>query len=97
MTVFQSAAAGLGIITTKARASADYLREPDHCLWVEPRNPKMLSERILFLADHPEVLARMSRNNQQMAKNFSTEKVTDEYLRLLRRIARIEQTRDDTI
>ena len=88
MTVFQSAAAGLGIITTRVRAAADYLREPEHCLWVEPRNPKMLSEKILFLVDHPEVLERMSRNNQELAKSFSSEKVTDEYLRIFSEISR---------
>lgn len=93
MTVFQSAAAGLGIITTKARASADHLREPDHCLWVEPRNPKMLSEKILFLINHPEVLGQMSRNNRELAMSFSTEKVTDEYLRIFAEISASDQER----
>ncbi|RPH33176.1 glycosyltransferase [bacterium] len=87
MTVFQSAAAGLGIITTRVRASADYLREPEHCLWVEPRNPAMLAEKILFLMDHPDVLASMVRNNKQLAMSFSTEKVTDEYLKIFSSIS----------
>ncbi len=90
MTVFQSAAAGLGIITTRTRASADYLREPDHCLWVEPRNPKMLSEKILFLHDHPEVLTRMAHNNRQLASTFSTEKVTDEYVKIFNEILQVK-------
>ncbi len=87
MTVFQSAAAGLGIITTKVRASADYLREPDHCLWVEPKNPAMLAEKILFLIDHPDVLANMARNNRQLATGFSIEKVAEEYLRIFAEIS----------
>jgi glycosyltransferase involved in cell wall biosynthesis len=82
MTVFQSAAAGLGIITTKVRASADYLREPDHCLWVEPRNPRMLAEKILLLSDNRELLESMGRNNKQLVREFSTEKVTAEYLKI---------------
>jgi glycosyltransferase involved in cell wall biosynthesis len=90
MTVFQSAAAGLGIITTRTRATADYCREPDNCLWVEPRNPKMLSEKILYLIDHPEVLRRMAHNNQRLGMDFSTEKITDEYLMLFSECSQAE-------
>jgi glycosyltransferase involved in cell wall biosynthesis len=86
MTVFQSAAAGLGIITTRVRAAADYLTEPDHCLWVEPRNPAMLAEKITDLVDHPDLLQRMAGNNQKLAKRFSTEIVTGEYLTLFANI-----------
>lgn len=82
MVVFQSAAAGLGIITTRARGSADHLREPDHCLWVEPRNPSMLAEKIAFLIDHPEVLAAMARNNRTLAAGLGAERVTEEYLKI---------------
>ena len=87
MTVFQSAAAGLGIVTTRTRASADYCSEPDNCLWVEPRNPAKLAEKILYLIDHPDVIERMTHNNRQLAMSFSTEKVTDEYLRLFTNIS----------
>jgi glycosyltransferase involved in cell wall biosynthesis len=87
MTVFQSAAAGLAIITTRTRASADYCREPDNCLWVEPRNPAMLAEKILHLIDHPDVVERMAYNNTQLAMSFSTEKVTGEYLGLFTNIS----------
>jgi glycosyltransferase involved in cell wall biosynthesis len=88
MSIFQSAAAGLGIITTRVRASADYFREPDNCLWVEPKNPKMLAEKILLLFDHPDLLRKMGRNNVQRAQEFSSEKVTDEYLNLFAEISR---------
>jgi len=87
MSVFQSAAAGLGIITTKVRASAEYLREPDNCLWVEPRNPAMLAEKIIYLMEHPRLLANMARNNTELALEFSTEKVTDEYLKIFSAIS----------
>jgi glycosyltransferase involved in cell wall biosynthesis len=82
MAVFQSAAAGLGIITTQARASADHLREPGNCLWVEPKNPRMLAEKIIFLIDHPDALAAMARNNRVLAAGLGTETVTEEYLRI---------------
>jgi glycosyltransferase involved in cell wall biosynthesis len=91
MTVFQSAAAGLGIITTRLRASADYLREPNHCFWVKPRDPAMLAEKILFLVDHPECRASMAQNNRQLARDFSTEKVTGEYLDIFSEIVKAQR------
>ena len=46
MVIFNAAAAGLPIITTRIRAAADYLKEPDNCLWVEPRSPDLLAGKI---------------------------------------------------
>ena len=38
MVIFKSIAAGLPVITTRIRAAADYLNEPDNCLWVAPQS-----------------------------------------------------------
>jgi glycosyltransferase involved in cell wall biosynthesis len=80
MTVFYAAAAGLPIITTKIRAAADYLREPDNCLWVEPHNPTMLADRIQFLLERRDVRQAMKHANQELARQFSAKKVTAEYV-----------------
>ena len=45
MTVFQSLAGGLGIVTTRIRATADYLQEPENALFVPPRDPAALRDR----------------------------------------------------
>ena len=70
MTIFQSLAAGLPILTTRIRAAADWLQEPDHCLWVEAGQPVPLAERIAWLLDHPEVAARMSEAGRRHARGF---------------------------
>lgn len=88
MTIFQSLAAGLPIVTTRIRAAADHLREPDHCLWVPPRDPARLAERVGWLLDHPETMAAMWRANLEHAKRFRAERVAADYLDLYRRIAR---------
>lgn len=88
MTIFQSVAAGLPVITTRCRAAADYLREPDHVLWVPPRDPEALAERIMWLLDHPEAAARMSRQGMQLARSFDAAIVAGEYIDVYRRIAR---------
>jgi len=88
MTVFQALAAGLPILTTRCYASADHLREPDHCLWVERRDPEGLAERIIWLLDHPEAAAHMSRESMKLARTFDAATVARPYIEVYRRIAR---------
>jgi glycosyltransferase involved in cell wall biosynthesis len=86
MVVFKSLAAGLPVVTTRIRAAADYLREPDNCLWVEPRNPPMLAEKIARLLEDPTLRASMSANNRTLARSFDAETVSREYLEAYRQL-----------
>lgn len=92
MTLFQSLAAGLPVITTKIRAAADYMAEPDNCLWTEPRNPAMLAERIASLLDNDRLRASMSRNNRLLAARFNAAAVADEYQELFARLTSASST-----
>ena len=80
LVVFKSLAAGLPVITTRIRAARDYLREPDNCLWVKPRAPEELADRIMHLLRHPELRAAMAANNHALAAQFSAQAVAPEYL-----------------
>lgn len=95
MTIFNAAAAGLPIITTRIRAAADYLKEPDNCLWAMPQRPAMLANKIVDLLDNSEMQITMSRNNRKLAERFSRENVTREYLEtyraLIKRGSKTEQ------
>ncbi|HLL72097.1 MAG TPA: glycosyltransferase family 4 protein [Pyrinomonadaceae bacterium] len=82
MVIFKSVAAGLPVITTRIRAAADYLSEPDNCLWVAPRNPQMLAEKIAYLLDRPDTRASMRRNNIELARAFTAAVVAPEYLEI---------------
>lgn len=86
MTVFYAAAAGLPIITTRIRAAADYLREPDNCLWVEPRSPGALADRIARLLGEPGTRAAMRRNNAELARSFTAPRVAPEYVEIYNRL-----------
>ncbi|MDQ1611613.1 MAG: hypothetical protein QOG00_1544 [Pyrinomonadaceae bacterium] len=87
MVIFKSIAAGLPVITTRIRAAADYLREPDNCLWVEPRNPRMLAAQIARLLDQPDTRAAMRRHNLALAEAFTAASVAPEYLEIYNRLA----------
>ncbi len=80
MVIFKSLAAGLPVVTTRIRAARDYLREPDNCLWVEPRQPEQLADRITHLLRHPELRAAMATNNRALATQFNADAVAREYL-----------------
>jgi glycosyltransferase involved in cell wall biosynthesis len=84
MTIFNAAAAGLPIITTRIRAAADYLQEPDNCLWAMPQRPAMLADKIVDLLENSELQNTMSRNNRKLAERFSRENVTQDYLETYR-------------
>jgi len=71
MAIFTSVAAGLPIITTQIRAAADYLHEPDNCLWIAQENPAMIAEKIIYLLKNPAVCNKMSDNNRKLSKSFS--------------------------
>ncbi len=80
MAIFQSVAAGLPIITTRIRAAADYLNEPANCLWVAPRSPAMLAEKITYLLNDTKLREAMGQNNRRLAAEFAPEVVVSEYI-----------------
>ncbi len=88
MTIFQSLAAGLPIVTTRIRAAADFLAEPANCLWVAMRDPAALADRVAWLLDHPDEAARMSAANRAYAPRFGEDVVAGEYLEIYASLAR---------
>jgi glycosyltransferase involved in cell wall biosynthesis len=86
MVIFNAVAAGVPIITTRIRAAADYLNEPDNCLWVSARNPSLLAEKIMHLLSDSELRETMRRNNQKLAQQFMAPAVTQEYIEIYQRL-----------
>lgn len=84
LVILKSLAAGLPIITTRIRAAADYLSDPENCLWVEPRAPRQLAAKIIHLLDDKELRYAMSANNRRLAGEFTAERVAREYINIYR-------------
>jgi glycosyltransferase involved in cell wall biosynthesis len=84
--LLKSLAAGLPIITTRVGAAADFLAEPENCLWVEPRAPQDLAAKIIRLLDDPELRTAMSLNNRSLARQFTADRVVAEYLTIYRNL-----------
>ena len=86
MVIFKSLAAGLPVITTRIRAARDYLHEPDNCLWVAPRAPEELADKITHILRRPELRAAMAANNRALAREFNADAVAREYFEVYKQI-----------
>lgn len=90
LVLLKSIAAGMPIITTRIRAAADHMTEPDNCLWVHPRDPHDLAIKIAQLLDDDVLRSSMSANNHQLGEQFSPANIAREYQKLYERIAQKE-------
>ncbi len=88
MTILHGMAAGMAMVTTRIRAAADYLHEPENCLWVLPRNPASIADTLERLLRDPEGCRRMGHANMMRARDFRGEVVAREYLDLYQSIAK---------
>lgn len=79
MALFQSVVAGLGIVTTRLRAALDHLREPENCLFVEPRTPASITAALERLCGDRDLLERMRANNRLLARRFDRGVVAHEF------------------
>jgi glycosyltransferase involved in cell wall biosynthesis len=86
LVLLKSLAAGLPIVTTRIRAAADYLQEPENCLWVEPRNPAQLAAKIAQLLTDNESRAAMADRNRRLSQQFTAAQVAREYIEVYRRL-----------
>lgn len=78
MVLFNSLAAGLSVVTTPIRAAIDYLKEPDNCLWVEPRSAISVKNSVDRLLKDEPLMQRMRANNKEKAHLFTRQVVAGE-------------------
>jgi glycosyltransferase involved in cell wall biosynthesis len=83
--VFKAMAAGLPIVTTKIRAAADRLSEPENCLFCT-NDPESVADAIEQLANDGQMRTRMSANNVVAACAFSPDAVAGEYVRIYEKL-----------
>lgn len=87
MVIFNASADGLPIITTKIRAAADYLHEPENVLWTKSKDATDLTEKIKILYHDADLLNKMSDNNFNLAREFTAEKIAPEYLEIYKKLS----------
>ena len=79
----EAMSAGLPIVTTKLRGSADHLEDGVNALFVPPRAPSELADAIGRLLDDEELRGRMSAANRVKVRDFEPVKAAEIYVRAL--------------
>lgn len=71
MSLFNSVAVGMPVITTPTRAAIDYLSEPENCIWVESKNSESVSKAIEKLLDSNNLRSEIKIRNLKKGAIFS--------------------------
>jgi glycosyltransferase involved in cell wall biosynthesis len=82
----EAMSAGLPIVTTKLRGSADHLEDGVNALFVPPRSPSAIADAFQRLLDDDELRVRMSAANRAKVRDFAPVKAAEIYLRALAEI-----------
>lgn len=83
--LFKAVAVGLPIVTTKVRASADYLREPENCLFCT-QEPENIAEKIIELFENKTLREKMSEENLKLGKTLLPKEIAREFLGIYKKI-----------
>jgi glycosyltransferase involved in cell wall biosynthesis len=83
--LFKAVAVGMSIVTTKIRASADYLVENEHCVFCT-QNPENIAEKIIELIENETLRKNMSEANLKLGKTLLPEEIAKEFLEIYRQI-----------
>ncbi len=85
--LFKAVAVGMQVITTKIRASADYLVENDNCLF-STQEPENVAEKIIELLENKELRQSMSENNIKLGKTLLPEAIAKEFVDIYEKMIR---------
>jgi len=89
--ILEAMAAGLPIVTTRSRGSADHLVEGKNALFVRPRDNDGLASALTRLLGDPDLRRQMSAANREKVREFDPDAVAEEYLGVLEQIVAATQ------
>lgn len=74
MTLLQSMAMGKSVIVTKVPSTIDYINDGEDALFVKLNDTIDMKNKIEFLLNHPDEIAKMGKNARKTVENRFTEK-----------------------
>lgn len=83
--LFKAVALGLPIVTTKIRAAADYLSEPENCLFCE-KDPRSIADRLQELIENKPLREQMSATNIEYGKTLTPDVIAKEFVEIYEKI-----------
>lgn len=85
LTILESFSQGTPVITTRLGGQAELIKNGYNGFLVNPKNSKILAEKIRFLANNKNLLNRMSKNALKTAEKFSAKNHINRLEEILRR------------
>jgi glycosyltransferase involved in cell wall biosynthesis len=79
--LFKAVAVGLPIVTTATRAAADYLSEPQNCLY-SSQNPEVIAARVSELIENLPLRKTMSNANLAFGKTILPFEIAREFIEI---------------
>lgn len=76
--LFKAVALGLPIVTTKVRAAADYLSEPENCLFCK-KDPISIADRLQELIENKALRESMSASNLEFGDSLTPDVIAAEF------------------
>ena len=83
--LFKAVAVGMPVVTTNIRAAADYLSEPENCLF-SSQKPENIAEKIIELIENKSLRERMGANNLEFGKTLLPDEIALEFLKIYEKI-----------
>ncbi|MEP6902855.1 MAG: glycosyltransferase family 4 protein [Actinomycetota bacterium] len=83
--LFKAVSVGLPIVTTKIRAAADYLSEPENCLFCSQK-PEDIAEKIVKLIENKSLRKKMSASNLEFGKTLLPPEIALEFLKIYKKL-----------
>jgi glycosyltransferase involved in cell wall biosynthesis len=87
LSVMEAMGYGLPVVTTPIRGCVDHLVPDVNALFVPPRDPEALAERLLQLLDDDALRRRMAAANLAKVGEFAPDAVIPRYEQILRSVA----------
>ena len=83
--LFKAVATGLPVVTTNIRAAADYLAEPENCLYCTT-DPANIADRLEEMISNRLLRERMSQANIEYGLTLTPEKIADEFIDIFEKL-----------
>ncbi len=81
MTIFEAMAAGLPTIVSRSTSVAEFLRNGENTLLIDPLEPDQIADNIELLVNSPELYQKITKNGQELVRaSFSAEKYARDLL-----------------
>jgi glycosyltransferase involved in cell wall biosynthesis len=87
LVLFKAVVVGMPVVTTQIRAAADYLSEPDNCLFCT-KQPTDIADKLEKLITDKDLRSSMSARNLEYEKHLTPDVIAKEFMDIYEKLVR---------